>query len=51
VQMDAFWLGSAELALGVVASFWPQYGLLFWAVGFGVATLLYGILMYYKYER
>jgi hypothetical protein len=44
-------LGFAEAGLGLFASIWIGYGLLFWAVGFGVLHILYGIVMYYKYER
>lgn len=51
VQCDMFWLGTAEVALGLVASFVPTLGLILWGAGFGLATLIYGTLMYYKYER
>ncbi len=51
VPMDMFWLGVTEMALGIVAAFWYQAGLILWAAGFGVATLVYGTLMYFKYER
>ena len=44
-------LGFAEIALGLVASFLPGYGLEFWAIGFGVLHIVYGILMWNKYER
>jgi hypothetical protein len=49
--MDMFWLGTVEICLGVVAAFWYQAGLILWGVGFGLVTLAYGTLMYYKYER
>lgn len=51
VQMDMLWLSLIEICLGLAASFWYESGLIFWGVGFGLATLLYGILMYFKYER
>ncbi len=51
VQMDMFWLGLVEISLGVIAAFWYEAGLILWAVGFGVSTMIYGILMYFKYER
>ena len=51
VQMDMFWLGTLEVTLGVVASFWTQGGLILWGMGFGLTTLLYGTFMYFKYER
>ena len=48
---DVRYLGITEIILGIVASFFIGYGLLCWAVGFGVMHILYGAIMYYKYER
>jgi len=45
------WLGYAFLALGLVGCFFPAYGLLFWAIGFGLFHIIYGILFYFLYER
>ncbi|MEO8591458.1 MAG: hypothetical protein ABI432_18905 [Flavobacteriales bacterium] len=45
------WLGLSELLLGIVALFWLDAGLLFWALGFGVMHIFYGGLMYLRYER
>ncbi len=44
-------LGLLEVALGLVALFNIGYGLEFWAIGFGLLHIVYGIVMYYKYER
>jgi len=44
-------LGVIEIILGLTASLHPGYGLVFWALGFGVLHIIYGITMYYKYER
>ena len=44
-------LGMLEVALGIIALFNVGYGLEFWAIGFGVLHIIYGISMYYKYER
>jgi hypothetical protein len=44
-------LGVIEIILGLLASVNTGYGLLFWAIGFGVMHIIYGITMYYKYER
>lgn len=44
-------LGLIEIALGLVSSYFVGYGLLFWAVGFGVVHIIYGIYMHYRYER
>jgi len=44
------WLGLSEIFLGLVALLLPGYGLLFWALGFGVLHILYGIVMYNKHD-
>ncbi len=44
-------LGISELILGLIALFLPAYGLLFFALGFGVLHIAYGLTMYMKYDR
>ena len=44
-------MGVAEIILDLIAAMYPGYGLLLWAIGFGVMHIVYGITMYYKYER
>ncbi len=44
-------LAYCEIALGLVSLFWPGYNLLTWSIGFGVLHIVYGLAMYYKYER
>ena len=48
---DIRYLGISEIILGLMASVFIGYGLLFWAVGFGILHIVYGIVMYYKYEK
>lgn len=48
---DIRYLGVLEVALGLVASFFTDYGLLFWALGFGILHIVYGIRIYFKYEQ
>lgn len=48
---DIRYLGICEIALGLIASLYSGYGLFFWAAGFGVLHIVYGAVMYYKYER
>lgn len=43
-------LGACEIILGLLAGLFVCNGLLFWAIGFGVLHILYGILIYYKYD-
>lgn len=45
------YLGLSEIALGLIAGLFPGYGITFWAVGFGLLHILYGTLMYLRYER
>ncbi len=44
-------LGLTEIVVGFIAAFNTGLGLLFWAIGFGLLHILYGIVMYYKYDR
>ncbi|TKK66125.1 hypothetical protein FC093_17870 [Ilyomonas limi] len=44
-------LGLIEIGLGLISSYFVEYGLLFWTVGFGVVHIIYGIYMHYRYER
>jgi hypothetical protein len=48
---DIRYLGLTEILLGLIASVWVGYGLLFWALGFGILHIIYGLTMYWKYER
>lgn len=47
---DVAYLGYSELVLGLVALFFTGYGLIFWAIGFGILHIVYGMMMYKKYE-
>lgn len=48
---DIAYLGGLEIILGLLATLYIGYGLLFWAIGFGVLHIVYGIVMYVKYEK
>ncbi len=48
---DIRFLGICEVALGIIAMFNVGYGLYFWAFGFGILHIFYGLIMYFKYER
>ena len=48
---DIRYLGYCEIVLGLINMQWIGYGLYFWAVGFGLLHIVYGILMWWKYER
>lgn len=44
-------LGIAFVILGLVNTGFPGYGLYFWTLGFGVLHILYGTIMYLKFDR
>ncbi len=44
-------LGICQILLGLAATFYVGYGLFFWAFGFGILHIVYGTVMYYKYEK
>lgn len=44
-------LGMVQIGLGLVSSYFIGYGLLFWALGFGVVHIIYGLYMHFRYER
>ena len=45
------YLGLLEIILGLFAALFIGYTALFWAIGFGVLHIVYGLVMYFKYER
>ena len=47
---EVFYLGLAEIITGLVSAFIPEYALLLWCFGFGVLHIIYGLVMYRKYE-
>lgn len=48
---DIRYLGICEVVLGLISCFFIGWGLLSWTIGFGVLHVVYGTLMYQKYER
>jgi uncharacterized membrane protein YidH (DUF202 family) len=48
---DVKMLGFIQICLGLISAYYIGYGLLFWALGFGVAHIVYGIYIHFKYER
>ena len=45
------YLGYTELAAGLLSLWLPEWGLALWALGFGLLHIIYGIAMWWKYER
>lgn len=48
---DVRYLGVTMILLGLLSTWFLGYGLLFWALGFGVCHILYGSIMYFKHDR
>ena len=48
---DIRYLGLFNIGLGLLNCFFIGYGLVFWAIGFGIMHIVYGSVMYLKYER
>lgn len=48
---DVRYLGISMIILGLLSTWFLGYGLLFWALGFGICHIIYGGMMYFKYDR
>lgn len=48
---DVRYLGITMIILGLFSTWFINYGLLFWALGFGICHIVYGSMMYFKYDR
>lgn len=48
---DVKTMGLIQIGLGLLACIFMEYGLLLWALGFGVVHIIYGIYMHYRYEK
>ena len=45
------WLSLTQIGLGLLGILLPEWGLLFFALGFGLGHIGYGLVMYNRYER
>ena len=48
---DVRYLGITIIILGLLATEFSGYALEFWALGFGLCHIIYGSMMYFKYDR
>jgi len=48
---DIRYVGIMEILLGLINMYVVDYGLYFWAAGFGVLHIVYGLIMWWKYEK
>ncbi len=45
------WLGVSEIALGLASMLFLNDAIYFWGAGFGLLNIIYGLVMYFKYEK
>jgi hypothetical protein len=50
-RQEIFYIGLFQISLGILAALLPSLGLLMWALGFGVIHIIYGAVMYFRYEH
>ncbi|AOW10755.1 hypothetical protein [Flavobacterium gilvum] len=48
---DVRYLGLTIIIIGLLATEFSGYALEFWALGFGLCHIIYGSMMYFKYDR
>jgi hypothetical protein len=48
---DVRYLGVTMTLLGLIATAFPGNSLVIWAIGFGLCHIIYGAIMYFKYDR
>lgn len=48
---DIRYLGLIQILLGLIGAAFPGFGFWLWVLGFGVMHIVYGTLMYFKYDR
>ena len=46
---EIHYLGLTEIALGIMAGIFTNYGMFFWAAGFGLMHIIYGTVMFYRH--
>lgn len=47
---EIHYLGITQILLGILAAIFLYNGMLFWTIGFGVCHILYGLVMYFRYD-
>ena len=48
---EVHYLGILEIGLGLLAVIILHFGIIFWIIGFGFCHILYGCIMYNKYDK
>ncbi|MCG6190815.1 hypothetical protein [Maribellus maritimus] len=50
-RQEIFYIGLIQVFLGILAALFPRFALLLWALGFGIIHVIYGAVMYFRYEH
>ncbi len=48
---DIKYLGYCQAFIGLISALFLSYGIVFWSIGFGLLHIIYGVVMYLKYDR
>ncbi|QTE22240.1 hypothetical protein [Polaribacter cellanae] len=48
---DVKYLGYTQIVIGLICAIFPGYGFWFWVLGFGIMHIVYGTVMYFKYDK
>lgn len=48
---EIHYLGLTEIVMGLAAAIFDRNGIMFWAIGFGICHIIYGLVMYLKYDK
>ncbi|TMM29520.1 hypothetical protein FDT66_10370 [Polaribacter aestuariivivens] len=48
---DVKYLGYTQIIIGLICALFPGYGFWFWVLGFGIMHIVYGAVMYFKYDK
>lgn len=51
ISIEISWLGATEIATGLLATIFQPYSLFFWAFGFGLMHIVYGAILYFRYDK
>jgi hypothetical protein len=48
---EIHWLGLGEIFCGLLAAIYLYHGIYWWTLGFGVLHIIFGLVMYFKYDK
>ena len=48
---ELHFLGICEVIIGLLAAIYLYHGIYWWTIGFGVLHIIFGAIMYFKYDR